>query len=640
MKQSFVGFLFRGACWLWLLAFACLGFACKGSQSPGTTFGAPPLSDRTEAGVYRPYFATAEMNTPRYLHEAIRLKTGLIFVTGGSDERGFAALDTAELFDEVQVRKGERRPDTLTGTWIDTDFEGNQIVLEFQRFWHTTTLLPDDRVIVIGGASNWIQGRPIERIEVFDPETRIFETLKDAQMVIPRVRHSANFLPDGNVLISGGQIFDIFTLIQDVGNVQGGGFGGNVQLQIRISIFPSTEAAEVFNFRDLALTRLNEPDSTRPSNLSSSRGRAGHASVPLAGFDGVLSTEDDLLVLVGGFQTPKTGTIVPQVTISRPPSGTLTNMRNLEVFDPIAGLYLQIGTAFLLGSRVNDPQAANLGIFNDRSPDDQLGMGNVILVAQGDDNATACFNTTIQDEVFAATFTGFGPAFGLTINRISYPASAIENGHFPGIEAAVVIGSAFVPPVPTPEIPMTPFFPGRTMASMVALPRNVETRPGQLATSTWVYAGSGVHTWCSPAGLATYFDGTVASGVIFDPLYRLIPTADFTQSPRPNARDLTTTRDQNTNPMGVVGTYLAVDGKYPTTDRIGFADVPFPPNGTWGIVIAHRLMASLIATAGEDGVYDTVDDRVLHIGGGQEPDGSGGEPSAPSAEVFIMPLSR
>jgi len=632
MKQSFIGFSFRGAGWLGLLAVACLALACKGSQSANTTFGAPPLSDRTEAGVYKPYFATAEMHTPRYLHEVIRLKTGLIFVTGGSDERGFASLDSAEIFDEVQVKKGERRPDTLSGTWIDTDFEGNAIILEFSRMWHTSSILPDDKVIIIGGAANWIQSRPVERVEVFDPETRVFETLKDAKMVLPRIRHSSNFLPDGKILASGGQFFDVLPTVQNQGNITGGGFGGGaITIQIRITIFPSTDSAEVFNFRELTFTRLTEPESTRPSNLSSSRGRAGHAAVSIAGFDSTLRTEDDLLVLVGGFQTPKTGTIVPQVTIARPPAGTLTLLKNLEVFDPTSGLFIQIGTAFLLGPRVNDPQAANFGVFNDRSPDNQLGMGNVFLVAQGDDNATACFNTMIQDEVFAATFTGFGPAFGLTMNRISYPASATENGHLPGIEATVANGG--------PEIPMTNFNPGRTMAGMVALPRSVETRPGQFATSTWVYAGSGVHTWCTPAGLATYFDGTVAAGVIFDPLYRLIPAADFTQNPRPNARDLTATRDPTTNPMGIVGTYLALDGKLPTTDRIGFGDTLFPPAATWAIVIAHRVWVELIALAGEDGIHDSVDDRVLHVGGGQEPDGSGGEPSAPSSEVLIMPRS-
>src|SRR5262245_55945058 len=191
-----------------LIALASTAVTCKGGRSPGSTNAAPPLfaygdldqngnfipvSNEPSGGpVYRPYYETGEMNTPRYLHQSLRLKNGLIFITGGTDERGFSALDTAEIFDETLLRKGERTPPSKTGSWIDTDFAGNPMTMENRRFWHAMSTLPDNRVLILGGAANWLKARPTEKLEIFNLETRSFETLKDAKMLKPRVHFSVN----------------------------------------------------------------------------------------------------------------------------------------------------------------------------------------------------------------------------------------------------------------------------------------------------------------------------------------------------------------------------------------------------------------------------------------------------------------
>src|SRR5262249_42587629 len=80
-------------------ASLCFGsWGCKGGRVRGSTNGAPHLDDRNAAGDYMPYYQTGEMHQPRYVHQALRLKDGHVFVSGGSDERGFSALDTAEIF--------------------------------------------------------------------------------------------------------------------------------------------------------------------------------------------------------------------------------------------------------------------------------------------------------------------------------------------------------------------------------------------------------------------------------------------------------------------------------------------------------------------------------------------------------------
>ena len=112
--------------------------------------------------------------------------------------------------------------------------------------------------------------------------------------------------------------------------------------------------------------------------------------------------------------------------------------------------------------------------------------------------------------------------------------------------------------------------------------------------------------------------------------------------PRPSARDLTSTR-QDSNPTGVLGTWLALDGGYPSTDRIGYGDTTFSytpgTQGKWPHNLAHRNYCRNISVAGEDGIFDTVDDRVLCSGGGQDPFNQGGEPSVPSTELIIIPKS-
>jgi len=621
----------RPCLWMSVASLALLGFSCKGSQSPGANNAAPHLEERTPSGDYRPYYQTGEMNTPRYLHQAIRLKNGLIFITGGTDEQGFSSWDTAEIFDEVSLRKGELKPPSLTGSWIDTDFEGNTMTMEFRRFWHTMTILPDNRVVLLGGAANFLKAIPIEKVEIFDPETRTFETLKDAKMANPRVRHTANFLGDGTVLIAGGQIHDLFIDIQTA-QVSGGGFGGQVSVQFQTDIFPSTDSVEVFSFRDLLITELTLPLSTRLSKLSSSRGRCGHVSVPFAGFDNKLKTGDDLLFLVGGFQTPATGALVQQFMVPRNGGPGAVSMKNIEIYDSTQQLFSQIGSVLLRNGRVNDPQASNLGVFNQRTPDGVTGLGNAILVCNGDDNAP-CFTTPPDDELFTASFTGLGPAQGLVLNRISYQ-DPNNNGHFQGMEAATNTGA--------PEVPNTlpPHFPGRTMTNIVPLPRNIEGKGGEVQIATWIYTAVGADVFCTPNGPVDYYQGTISSGALFDPFYRLIPAGDFALVPTPNARDMTAARDPNTNPTGVMGTWLALDGKYPSTDRVGFADTTFSYTpGAWPATNAIRIYPQLLALAGEDGIFDTPDDRVLLCGGGQNALQRGGEASEPAAEILVTPKS-
>lgn len=125
--------------------------------------------------------ATTQLATARAGHTATLLPTGKVLVAGGVGSNSpLIASNSAELYDPT------------TGTWSPTGSLNNA------RFNHTATLLPNGKVLVIGG-----QNDPgISTAELYDPVTG-FWTNTPAPGV-PRYLHTATLLPNGLVLVVGG----------------------------------------------------------------------------------------------------------------------------------------------------------------------------------------------------------------------------------------------------------------------------------------------------------------------------------------------------------------------------------------------------------------------------------------------------
>jgi hypothetical protein len=82
------------------------------------------------------------------------------------------------------------------------------------RVAHTSTLLPDGKVLITGGAV--IYGvNTLNTAELYDPVANTFTSLT-SKMKALRAGHTATLLPSGRVLITGG-----FSLIDRVGTVLG-----------------------------------------------------------------------------------------------------------------------------------------------------------------------------------------------------------------------------------------------------------------------------------------------------------------------------------------------------------------------------------------------------------------------------------
>lgn len=130
----------------------------------------------------------ASMTTPRYLHTATPLANGKVLVAGGfhiPQTPGSVEFNLAstELYDPV------------SDTWTPAGS------LATARSAHTATLLPNGKVLVVGGYS-WGTGISIASAELYDPVADAWTSA--GNMSVARNYFTATLLRDGKVLVVGG----------------------------------------------------------------------------------------------------------------------------------------------------------------------------------------------------------------------------------------------------------------------------------------------------------------------------------------------------------------------------------------------------------------------------------------------------
>lgn len=133
----------------------------------------------------RTWSAGPNLNTKRYGHAGTLLRDGKVLVTGGSDN--FGALETAELYNGSNWTYTKNFP---IASW------GNDMLT--RRSNHTATLLPNGKVLVVGGE---IPGYSIDLIEGYDVD---YSTWQDQGKTDPRSNHTTVLLPDGYLMTIGG----------------------------------------------------------------------------------------------------------------------------------------------------------------------------------------------------------------------------------------------------------------------------------------------------------------------------------------------------------------------------------------------------------------------------------------------------
>ncbi len=157
----------------------------------GTDGGNPLFS----AELYDPdtggWIPTGSLNVPRFSHTATLLPGGKVLVAGGHvfDFGGFDSLSSAELYDPA------------TGAWTTT---GD---LTTSRDAHSATLLTSGLVLAVGGQFENIFGYSLSSAELYDPGTGLW--MGAAELNTARDLHTATLLPNGQVLIAGGEAVTI-----------------------------------------------------------------------------------------------------------------------------------------------------------------------------------------------------------------------------------------------------------------------------------------------------------------------------------------------------------------------------------------------------------------------------------------------
>jgi Galactose oxidase, central domain len=162
-----------------------------GSDTTSVT-GASPVHVLAKASGFTP---TGSMTHAREDHTATLLNDGKVLVAGGMQwtyGRGgcfrssncyvLNALLSAEVYDPTTGKF------TLTGN------------MTVNRVFHTATLLPDGKVLIIGGDDRY--GNVYASAEIFDPSTGVFAAT--GSMAYARSAHTATLLANGKVLVAGG----------------------------------------------------------------------------------------------------------------------------------------------------------------------------------------------------------------------------------------------------------------------------------------------------------------------------------------------------------------------------------------------------------------------------------------------------
>jgi hypothetical protein len=129
------------------------------------------------------FTAVGQMKVARESHKATLLADGKVLISGGDNVTG--NLDSAELYDPAT------RQFTPVGSLLTP------------RSDHVATLLNNGQVLMTGGITNGpSETQTVAKAELYDPLKRAFAPT--GGLLTARAKHSAALLPDGKVIVIGG----------------------------------------------------------------------------------------------------------------------------------------------------------------------------------------------------------------------------------------------------------------------------------------------------------------------------------------------------------------------------------------------------------------------------------------------------
>jgi hypothetical protein len=285
------------------------------------------------------YSLSGVLNSKRYNHSATLLSDGRILIIGGLN--GSTILSNSEIFN----------PNTNSFVSSGSTSVG--------RIYHTATLLQNGKVLIAGGASCSCVNSPISSAELYDPNTGTFSTV--GSMSVPRQNHTASLLPNGRVLIVGGnsggaslsssEFFDPSTnsfsssasmTIGRIGHMASEIFNGNILIvggsQLVGGQGDGTNVVEILNTNNISFSRTN--------NLAT--GRSSLSSV-----NHIFSIKDSRILILGSGSVASSE-IYYISSSSFESVGNFLSAGNSNPLTPFAAIKLNDGRIFLTGRSENN----------------------------------------------------------------------------------------------------------------------------------------------------------------------------------------------------------------------------------------------------------------------------------------------
>ena len=388
-------------------------------------------------------------------------------------------------------------------------------MVEAYRVFHTATLLPDGRVLAVGGGKGFTGRDVLASAELYDPRAGTWTAT--APMPEARWRHTATLLPNGTVLVVGGEPDDrgtVYWASAEIYDHANGRWQPAGQMQVpraghTATLLPNGLVLVSGGYNQggfLSSAELYDPDSglwTVTGDMNSPR--AGHTATLLA----------DGRVLVAG-SAAGSGDVVATAELYDPDSGTWSNTGSMAVARVNAtatllrdGRVLVIGGSFggnsfvnaLASAEVYDPAAGMWSMAASMHADRQdhtatLLPDGTVLVAGGfgSEDARGVDPMMASAEVYDPAGDTWSVIGDMHEDRGSHSATLLQNGNvLVAGGSAEQYGTAAVPPHSTEPHPSTTpgetAGPGESVAAVFADQGPVTCRNAEGGYSIGVPAG-------------------------------------------------------------------------------------------------------------------------------------------------------
>ena len=319
----------------------------------------------------------------RAYHTATLLPDGRVLVVGGANGNGEESriLASAELRDPVTGTFGP------AGSLIDA------------RIYHTATLLPDGRVLVVGGltmpqeTTGHRDPRFVPAAEIWDPASGT--SIPTGSLVKLRFYHTATLLRDGRVLVLGGYGWDVAIAPAELWEPFSGSFSptgspAEARYGNTATLLPDGRVLVVGGAADGVL--FASAEAWDP--VTGSFGPAGSLADARSGHTATLLPDGRVLV-IGGRGSSGEDSVA---------------LTSAELWDPVTGSFAPTGS-------LAEARSGHTATF--------LPDGRVLVAGGTGDSGDPLASAELWDPVTGT----FGPTGSLTEARVAHAATLLPDGH-------------------------------------------------------------------------------------------------------------------------------------------------------------------------------------------------------------------